>query len=780
MKRYILPLIFALLSFMIFSCGDTPESEPTYRVMVSLDEGATVNGENPKTVKQGEDAVFEIILDEGYLYESVSGGEYDQTTGTLTVKNITSNTNIDFYTEPKAADGEGLAVYVFKPGSSLDTTDIDPGRNIPDTTVVTVKANDTDRNFIGWFISGKDGPVSQERSFSFRLSDYKNDRGVVTLFSRYLDLTSLYYDANGGEISTSTVNTSKSVYYSTKLENGKLLVTYTSEYLSYIECASTFYDDGTFRREGYILKEYNTKKDGTGTGYSLGSKFPLNTEGTTYPTLYCIWSEESPEDAFVYTDIKLALPDGFSAQKAPHWVEDGITITEYCGNDTRVTIPEKIGDKYVTAISANAFKNKDIEELCMGRYILKIEDGAFVGCDSLKSIYYPDGIYYISDSAFDTDSRASLTKLYVNATTAPRYVSSATGAFSVKLSRILSSEGTPRVIVLGGSSVYQGLSTEYMEALLDSEYRVINFGTTRTTNGIMYLEALASLANEDDIILYAPENSSYMMGECELYYKTLRDLESMNNIYRHVDISRYTAVFSSFADFNQNYKYKSSPKRYEDICKCIPENPLTEATKTDKYGDIQQLSRLTYCQDEKYHDSYTVTMNERFKSRHDLHWADEGQKDHTDYTDLTDTTWCSITDEYFTKPMNEVIDLVKANTGAKVYFSFSPVDRNSLVEGATSSAWLSEYDRIFTESFAFDGVLGSSADYIYDHRYMFDCAFHLNDYGRAYRTYRLYLDLADELDITEKHGFTELGTDFSGCLFEIGSTGTPLYPFIPE
>jgi hypothetical protein len=69
-------------------------------------------------------------------------------------------------------------------------------------------------------------------------------------------------------------------------------------------------------------------------------------------------------------------------------------------------------------------------------------------------------------------------------------------------------------------------------------------------------------------------------------------------------------------------------------------------------------------------------------------------------------------------------------------------------------------------------VLGKSSDYVFAHVYFYDNAFHLNDVGRAYRTYRVYLDLAELLGIEDIAGFTECGTDFEGCIFE-GTSGIP-------
>ena len=439
---------------------------------------------------------------------------------------------------------------------------------------------------------------------------------------------------------------------------------------------------------------------------------------------------------------------------------------------------------YVTAIAAGAFRDKDIETLVLSRRLLKVEDGAFLGCSRLETVYYSDGIFIMEDEAFDEATYTSFKNLYVNATMAPRETGAATAGLAVKLSRLLAGEGQKKIIVIGGSSALQGLGSAYLESLLDMEYRVVNFGTTRTTNGMMYLEAMGDLASEDDVIVYAPENSAYMMGERELYWKTIRDLEGMVNIWRHIDISNYTGVFSAITDFNRNHnRFTQNPSTYEAICR-FAECGYGDAY-TDRYGDYHQTSdsgktsRATYVNDIYYTDSYYVTMNERYKSRFDLNWNDkEGQAANKDYSDPNNITWCSITDPYYKDALNRAISAAKSS-GAGVYFGFCPVDGDKLVEGADSLSWLLAYDEMIEKTYLFDGLIGSSVDYVFNHQYFFDCAFHLNDYGRTYRTYRLYLDLCETIGIEAKHGVADLGRDFTGCLFENTSDGAPIYPWEP-
>lgn len=753
---------------------DLPGEDKTYTVTLMLGTGASTDGVNTVQVKSGQTASFNVSISEGYVFSSVSAGTYNHSTGVLTIENITGNMTVYFLTEEYVDEAESF-VYVFRRGYDGDTSDVYPALEIPAGTTVNVSATDESRTFAGWTLGAslKGGGVllSRERDYSFKFtSDIATD-GRVELYSNYVNIEAnrIYYDPNGGEVDFSSVNMSADSYYTVSEEYGKLCLVYGSAYLDFMESASTFYDDGTFTRDGYILMEYNTEPDGSGTSYSIGSKISLVSDKADHPTLYCIWAKETDGLDFLYEDHYLARP--VSEKNAPHWVENGIRITSYIGDDETVVIPETIDGRVVTAIDAGAFVNKSIKTLVMGRRLLRVADGAFVGCSKLETIYFPDGMYEMNNAALDEASYKSLTNFYVNATLAPRFVGADTGALSVKLSRLIAFSDKPKIVIVGGSSSYQGLGTEYLEALLDGEYRVVNFGTTRTTHGHMYLEAISQYVTARDTVIYAPENSSYMFGERELYWKTLRDLESMNNIFRYVDISNYTNVLGAFTDFNQSYRYDEAhytARAYEDICKngsLLQGEPYNSGT-TNRYGDYLYVKRASVST--SYIDSYYITMNERVKSKYEGWWNDEDfQYDNKDYSDPDNITWASISDGYFAEQMNRAIDAVKAS-GAKVYFGFCPADKDALVEGADGEEWLDAYDRLIDDIYNFDGRVGDSTDYIWSHEYFYDCAFHLNDYGRTYRTYRLYVDLCKLLDITDIMGLEDAGTDFEGCLFSEG------------
>ena len=471
----------------------------------------------------------------------------------------------------------------------------------------------------------------------------------------------------------------------------------------------------------------------------------------------------TPEDSFVYADYFMSNPASKEAY-APDWKTVGVIIKQYTGNAETVVIPETIAGKPVIAIAEDAIVDKDLKTLVLNRRIQKVQNGAIKKCPSVETVYFSDSIYEMYNEALDAESYTSLTRIIVNATFAPRFTKSLEGSYAIKLSRLLAGRDEACIIAIGGSSLYEGLATEYMEALLDGEYRFVNLGTTRTTHCTMYLEAMSHYAGEDDIVVYAPENSAYLLGERELYWKTMRDLEGMNNIYRYVDISQYANFFDAFTDFNRNYRYKRAGLRYEDIA---------TVESTDENGDHTNEARKSYVDDTRYTTVYYHSLNNRTKSRFDVNVGNDSATNMEDYDNPDNETWCSIDDPYYLEPMNRAINKAKLG-GAKVYFGFCPVDADQVVSAGKNRAWMRAYDALIAEIYDYDGVVGRCEDYIYNHIYFYDNAFHLNDYGRTYRTYQLYVDLCDLIGIESKHGIYDLGRSFKGCLFENRSTGKPV------
>ena len=250
-KFLLLLLVSTCCIFLLAGCKQEEVKE--YNVAVGLPEGVTVKGDNPVSVKHGESAVFLIVIPEGYVFKSCDGAIFDQDTGVLTVENVTSRMYLDFKIEKFSYNTNEKFAYQFNGSSNKDSSSVPNGR-IASGTLITLKAMDTTRAFVGWTIGktyANGGTVySTNREISIRLSPETVVDGALIIYSNYVEADTIIYHANGGQINTSTDNMLHSVFYKSVKNGDSVELTYGADYLSFMECASSFYDDGTFSREG--------------------------------------------------------------------------------------------------------------------------------------------------------------------------------------------------------------------------------------------------------------------------------------------------------------------------------------------------------------------------------------------------------------------------------------------------------------------------------------------------------------------------------------------------
>ena len=81
--------------------------------------------------------------------------------------------------------------------------------------------------------------------------------------------------------------------------------------------------------------------------------------------------------------------------------EDCITILEYKGSDTSVTIPDTIDGRKVTSIGGYAFRDcTSLTSVTIPDSVTSIEQYAFRDCTSLTSVTISDSVTTIGGSAF--------------------------------------------------------------------------------------------------------------------------------------------------------------------------------------------------------------------------------------------------------------------------------------------------------------------------------------------------------------------------------------------
>ncbi len=586
------------------------------------------------------------------------------------------------------------------------------GTTYPQYTFIHVETGESEFvTFVGWSVGKplRDGeePVSTELDYSFRLTE------ATYLYANFKELypaqTTITYHLNGGTSSS-----------------GETYVQTVDT--SYFTAPNTLYDAGGFTREGYLLLEYNTMPDGTGEAISPGSKANA-VDGKL--DLYCIWAPAST---------------GFST--ATDRTYSGVAITGWSGDGETLVIPETIDGKNVVSIKAGAITNKSFTTLVLPRTLRKIEDGAFVGCSSLKTLYMGDGILSVTNNAFDAATRSNWSEFRLSATTAPRYASSYDGGYRVKWDRLMRgvASGKKMIVFVSGSSSLHGISTEYLEKLLDDEYFVVEYGTIRTTNNMVYMEAIANFVGEGDIVVYAPENSIYQFGCPELSWKLFRDLESSQNVWRYIDVRNYENLFGAFAEY-QTDRWSKSKGSYSD-----------HPSYFDQNGDFQNAEHKGYClgYGSTNHGYFTVTLNDKVNTTTTV--TQQISLDNPDQ-------WIDI--GTYASDVRRILGKV-TDAGATVYFGFCPVNENALTANARTPEQQTAFDNLIAETFGFE-LLGSCSDHLYDWIYMYKGSdgsdFHLNDYGRAINTYKVYTELCETLGITPVEA-EAYGENLAGCLFE--------------
>ena len=101
-------------------------------------------------------------------------------------------------------------------------------------------------------------------------------------------------------------------------------------------------------------------------------------------------------------------PEGRKPYVVSAW-RDGCALTRYMGEDTNVSVPEKVDGKTLLCIGQGAFEGlRKVVSVTLPGTVLRIENDAFKGCAALKSVYMPPSILQIGAGAFVGSNQAVL------------------------------------------------------------------------------------------------------------------------------------------------------------------------------------------------------------------------------------------------------------------------------------------------------------------------------------------------------------------------------------
>lgn len=140
--------------------------------------------------------------------------------------------------------------------------------------------------------------------------------------------------------------------------------------------------------------------DGTLPSKTNGTKYiePIKLTETTRINAVAFARGGTPFHSKFTTLDYYILKDGeseFVVDDGTYWCG----IKAYLGNDTNITIPDKINGIEVGSINERCFENSNIESVTLPSSVTSIEQQAFYGCDNLKSINLSN-VKFIGTEAF--------------------------------------------------------------------------------------------------------------------------------------------------------------------------------------------------------------------------------------------------------------------------------------------------------------------------------------------------------------------------------------------
>ncbi len=606
-------VMLAVLGLILL--GQRGSGEAVYTVGIAAQEGFRVVSQNPVAVKQGEDAVFHVQIDENYVFSDSSLGSYSG--GVLTVKNVQQGSTI-YLTALKNCQIELVC-------DTNGSAQLMGGNSAIEGQTVTLQLFPNENYVPGSIEVGSTVyPAPPENSFSFTIEDdsrvhvhflgrelsfltVSQNLGHVQIENipeiyRYGDVLQLRceydrenvifkgwstggYLADGGEmLSTDALfsytlqeNTTlyanfshKSAYYLRYDANGgRLSADLEEEHApgAYVNLAVS---NGDFYREGYALMGFSTEPDGADVMVP-GAMMQMPTANTT---LYAIWAMENDAGLFTYTQ---------SAGK--------VTITGILDKDvTELVIPAKIGGKAVTGIADGALQGLEkLQKVVLPVGLQTIGRSSFAGCGTLETVYFPETITSLSDSAFDGCER--FVNMRVIASLGRAFDYDYDSALVDKYMRLKHTQGK-RIILVGGSNLAFGINSALIAERFP-DYTVVNLGTSRHYGIMPLFDLLKAHIHEGDIVIFCPEYYKEMYAAAQASTITnWQYLESNYDMLNDIDLQANTSLLDTFAD------YLATKRSYLPGKKVNPKpayiragfNPYGDLTSKRSCGGIYDLA----------------------------------------------------------------------------------------------------------------------------------------------------------------------------------------------
>ena len=306
--------------------------------------------------------------------------------------------------------------------------------------------------------------------------------------------------------------------------------------------------------------------------------------------------------------------------------------------------------------------------------------------------------------------------------TPPVYDETPNAELADKFAYLYSVEG-PKVVLISGSSMAYGMDSALLSERVGMP--VVNFGLYASLGSRLMLDLSRDAIGEGDIVVFAPETDSQAYSLFFSARNTLQALDADHAMLFKIDSDNYPSLWGGLWEFCQGkLEYLRKGEKPDVSGTAMRRSNFNEYGDLDtelfpRNGLVQKMRRLGY--------------------------------DNTTPIRLS----ASIVSDDFVSFFNEYVKEMEKK-GARVYFSFSPMNRGAIVapdyvyvKGTVSfprltddevkgyaDAFLSDLEELFDCAFISD-----PNDYIMEPKYFYDTNFHLNNDGVPVRTNQLADDI---------------------------------------
>lgn len=266
-----------------------------------------------------------------------------------------------------------------------------------------------------------------------------------------------------------------------------------------------------------------------------------------------------------------------------------------------------------------------------------------------------------------------------------------------------------KIVIIGSSSVAFGVDSALIErelALASEEYNVVNFGLYGALGTKIMLDLSENEIGEGDVVIFTPEPdllamSTYFSAK-DMWYAVDEDFSLLKGI-KDENRAQMVGGFVNYA-----------VKKYE----CLSSQPASAS------GVYAHDSFDERCDLKNYERPYNMMS---------------GGYDANELIELSP----SIISEEFIEYVNDYCRKMEGK-GAKVYFSFAPVNAKSLL---SSDEDIERYCDFILNNFHCP-IISNPFHYVMDAEWFYDSNFHLNDAGMTVRTIQLINDIKNCLGIS--------------------------------